>query len=233
MTNFGKDGKSDYSIVKGRVNIAAPGTELFSLPLFDQRGSFTDTIEFKSSDNTKFTSIPTYSYRVIEDKAVDVVFSCQHISNDTKPEKFMESLEDNIIEPRVTDIITEESKKYSTEYLMDTSGLLKFELHIEEIIRDEFREKGIEIISFAPRTDFSQKVKERIETRNEVETNISVIEREILQQQKLNELERLRTEQNLIRSKGITPEILMEEFINKWDGKTPLYGSVPDLIKIQ
>lgn len=50
---------------------------------------------------------------------------------------------------------------------------------------------------------------------------------------KIKELEKLRTEQNLIRSKGITPEILAEEFINKWDGKIALYGSIPQIIKMQ
>lgn len=35
MENYGKSGKSDFSIVTGRVWIAFPGTELFQVPLFD------------------------------------------------------------------------------------------------------------------------------------------------------------------------------------------------------
>ena len=40
MENFGKDGKKDFTIVTGRVSTIAPGTELFQVPLFDQRGEF-------------------------------------------------------------------------------------------------------------------------------------------------------------------------------------------------
>ncbi|EKC54086.1 hypothetical protein OBE_12266, partial [human gut metagenome] len=28
-------------------------------------------------------------------------------------------------------------------------------------------------------------------------------------------------------------EILYKQFIDKWDGKSPIYGSIPDLIRIQ
>ena len=53
-----------------------------------------------------------------------------------------------------------------------------------------------------------------------------------LKQETQNELERLKTEQALITSKGLTKEILYKQFIDKWDGKTPLYGIAPDFLKI-
>ena len=48
----------------------------------------------------------------------------------------------------------------------------------------------------------------------------------------MNELERLKTEQALITSKGLTKEILYKQFIDKWDGKTPLYGVIPEFLKM-
>ena len=63
-------------------------------------------------------------------------------------------------------------------------------------------------------------------------TNISVIDQKIEEQKKQNELERLKTEQALIASKGLTKEILYKQFIDKWDGKTPLYGVTPEFLKI-
>ena len=50
---------------------------------------------------------------------------------------------------------------------------------------------------------------------------------------KKDELEQLKTEQALITSRGLTKEILYKQFIDKWDGRTPIYGAIPDLIKIQ
>lgn len=33
--------------------------------------------------------------------------------------------------------------------------------------------------------------------------------------------------------RGLTKEILYKQFIDKWDGETPIYGAIPDLIKLQ
>lgn len=230
MENWGKDGKDDFSIRTGRVWVAAPGTELFQVPLFDQRGEFESVVHLKAADNTEFTARPAYSYRVIKNRSIDVVFDNKHIDSGRD---FMESLEDNILEPRVYDLIKEESRKHKTESLMADGGSLAFEKTLEEIVRIEFEKRGLELITFTSMLDFTDEVKDKINSRNEVDTNLSVIDKQIIEQQKLNELERLKTEQKLIRSKGITPEILAEEFIQKWDGKTPLYKTVPEIIKMQ
>ena len=42
MENYGKNGKSDYTKQQGRVNTMSPGTELFQVPAWEQRGQFTD-----------------------------------------------------------------------------------------------------------------------------------------------------------------------------------------------
>lgn len=230
MENFGKDGKSDFSIVKGRVWTAAPGTELFQVPLFDQRGDFTDNVTLKAADNTDFFARPTYSYKVIEERAIDVVFDNKQIGGG---DDFMDALENNILEPRIYDLIKEESRKYTTEALMADGGSLMFEKALEVIVSAEFEKRGLKLISFSAMLDFTEAVKNKVNERNEVNTDLSVLDQQIERQRKINELEQLKTEQNKIRSAGITPQILAEEFIQKWDGKTPLYGSVPEIIKMQ
>ena len=40
------------------------------------------------------------------------------------------------------------------------------------------------------------------------------------------------TEQALIASKGLTKEILYKQFIDKWDGKSSLYGVTPEFLRI-
>ena len=63
--NYGKSGKSDFTITQGSVNTMMPGTELYQVPLFEQRGEVSSVLNLKSSDNTAFTSKPSYSYQVI------------------------------------------------------------------------------------------------------------------------------------------------------------------------
>lgn len=228
MENFGQNGKSDFKLVKGRVLTISPGVELFQVPLFEQRGVFNTALDLKASNNTNFKATPKYSYRVMEDRAIDVVFDSKRIK---VGDSMMDAIEDNILEPRVDDLIKEFSRSYHTDSLMATGGQLKFEHALESKIKDVFKEKGYELLTFQSQLTFTTKVTEKIDNRNEVNANISVLESQITEQKKINELETLKTEQALIKSRGLTPEILQSKFIDKWDGKASLYGNSPELYK--
>ncbi|WP_042372617.1 SPFH domain-containing protein [Bacteroides neonati] len=229
MENYGKEGKKDFSIKTGKVAVWEWGTELFQVPLFDQRGKFEKPVTLKAADNTEFNAQPSYSYKVIKERAIDVVFDNKHIGSG---DDFMSSLEDNILEPRIYDLIKEESRKHKTDSLMADGGSLIFERRLEQIIDKEFQNRGLQLLTFSAQLEFSKKVREKIDSRNEVNTNISVLDQQIEEQKKQNELEQLKTEQALITSRGLTKEILYKRFIDKWDGQAPLYGVVPEFLKI-
>lgn len=233
MENYGKNGKEDYTKQQGRVNTMSPGTELFQVPAWEQRGQFTDdegqdrVLQVKAADNTAFTSKPLYSYKVIENRVVDVVFQNSRLGSG---DDFMTALQDNVLEPRIYDIIKEASRSYTTEQLMANGGSLKFEQYVQNIVTKEFEKSGLQLVSFSLNLDFSSKVKAKIDSRNEVNTNISVLDQEIAEQKKKNELELLKAEQNKIRSAGITPQLLQEKAINRWNGVLPSTysgGSLP------
>ena len=133
MENYGKNGKSDYSEQQGRVNTMAPGVELFEVPAWEQRATFTNEdgsekkLTLKASDNTEFNAKPLYSYKVIKNKTVDLVFNNSRLGSG---DDFMRKLEDNVLEPRIYDIIKEESRRYTTDTLMAQGGSLLFEKRV-------------------------------------------------------------------------------------------------------
>lgn len=228
MENYGKNGKSDYSKQQGRVNIMSPGTELFQVPAFEQRANFGDQIlHLKAADNTEFTAKPLYSYKAIDTRVVDLVFQNSRLGSNGSGDTFMDALEDNVLEPHIYDLIKEESRKYITDSLMAQGGSLKFENKVQDLVRTSFESKGLELITFSANLDFSDKVKAKIDSRNEVNTNVSVIDQQIIEQRKRNELAELKAQENIILSRGITPQLLQQQFIDKWDGHTPLYGNMP------
>lgn len=235
MENYGKDGKSDFKVVSGKVSTIEWGTELFQVPLLDQRGEFAEPVTLKAADNTEFKAKPTYSYKVIKERAIDVVFDNKHIDKaetESGKDGFMQSLEDNILEPRIYDLIKEESRKHTTDSLMANGGSLAFEKRLEQIVESEFEKRGLRLLTFSAQLEFSAKVRDKIDSRNEVNTNITVLDQQIAEQKKRNELEQLKTEQALIRSRGLTKEILQQQFIDKWDGKSPIYSSPIDFVKV-
>jgi hypothetical protein len=223
MEDYGKNGKSDYSTQQGRVNVMGPGTELFQVPAFEQRANFGEQVlHLKASDNTEFSAKPLYSFKVIKEKVVDLVFENSRLGSGSD---FMLQLEDNILEPHIYDLIKEESRKYLTDTLMSVGGNLRFEMKIQELVRKAFAEKGLELITFSSNLDFSQKVKNKIDARNEINTNVTVIDQQIIEYRKKIELAKLISAYNLEISKGITDELLRQKFIDKWDGESSLYGS--------
>lgn len=225
MQSYGKNGKSDYTKQQGRVSTMSPGTELFQVPGFEQREDFGDKVlHLKAADNTEFTAKPLYSYKAIPDRVVDLVFQNSRLGSG---DDFMKALADNVLEPHIYDLIKEESRKYKTDTLMADGGSLRFEQVVQNIVQKSFEEKGLELITFSANLDFSEKVKAKIDSRNEVNTNVSVIDQQIVEQRKRNELAELKAQENIILSKGITPNLLQQQFIDKWDGKTPLYGNTP------
>lgn len=216
--NFGQNGKSDFTLVKGRVWTVSPGVELFQVPLFEQRAGFEQPTTLKAADNTQFKSKPSYSYSVIADRAVDVVFQNKQLGNG---DDFMRALEDNILEPKIYDIMKEASRKFSTDSLMADGGSLEYEKYVEALVTAEFEKRGLTLTTFSSQLEFSDKVAEKIDNRNEVNTNISVIDQKIIEQKKKNQLAELEAAEAIIRSKGLTPEILSEKAINKWNGTLP------------
>ena len=113
----------------------------------------------------------------------------------------------------------------------ETSHLNEYEDTVEILVTNKFKEIGVKLISFSCPLEFSKKVTEKIDQRNEVNTNIGVLDQKIAEQKKTNELEELKTHQMIIKSRGITQELLQQQFIEKWDGSAPIYGSAPFFIK--
>jgi disulfide oxidoreductase YuzD len=240
MENYGKNGKSDFTLQKGRVWTASPGAELFQVPFYELRGDYGDrVIHLKSADNTDFSSRPMYSFKAIENRCVDLVFQNKQLgSNDD----FMITLMDNILETKIYDIMKEVSKTYTTQTLMETtvlpdgtttSGSLIYEKAVQEIVRKEFESKGLELVTFSCQLEFTAAVTAKIDSRNEVNTNISVIEQKVAEAKAQLELERITAEIAMVplvvaKKNGVIDEYIKLKAYEAWTKATiPLYGSTP------
>lgn len=153
MENYGKTERTIFPL-KRDAFLRGMGHRTFQVPLFDQRGDFAEPVTLKAADNTEFKARPTYSYKVIKERAVDVVFDNKHISDGGD---FMSSLEDNILEPRIYDLIKEESRKHKTDSLMADGGSLIFERRLEQIIETEFEKRGLQLLTFSAQLEFSKR----------------------------------------------------------------------------
>ena len=58
MENYGKQGKEDFKVVSGRISTWEWGTELFQVPLFDQRGEFGSPVKTAQAEDTAEAEAP-------------------------------------------------------------------------------------------------------------------------------------------------------------------------------
>lgn len=227
MENYGKNGKADYTEQSGRVNDWGMGTKLFQVPLWQQRAQVEDTLHMQDAKNNEMKCYPRYAYSITKGKLVDVVFNNSQIAKETSSDgsQFLKRVEDNVLEMAIYDIVKEQSRKHIADSLMNNGGSLKFEKECEELIKKTFAEKGFNLEAITIQLTYSSKIMETLDKRLEVSTNVSTLDQQIIEQKKRNELEQLKTEQKLIESRALTPEILQKMWINKWDGKLPMYSS--------
>lgn len=179
-------------------------------------------VSIKDNKIVTMFDIEDDTYKVIEDKAVDLVFQNKHLGSG---EDFMHELENNILEPAIYDVAKDICRSVPTDDLTASGANLKFENQVRTIVDKKFEEKGLQLITFTFQLVPSEKVRNKIDARSEVNTNVSVIDQQIIEQRKRNELAALKAEENIILSKGITPQLLHQQFIKKWDGKSSLYGT--------
>ncbi len=224
MENYGKNGKSDYTLQRGRVNTNIPGTELFQVPMWEQRAQFDSVMHLKAADNTAFFALPKYSYEAISDSSISLVFNNSRLGSG---DEFMVKLEYNVLEPKIYDIMKEESRSFITDTLMQVGGNLRFELLVQEKVKEVFKSKGLRLTMFSTNLDFTKGVKDKIDSRNESNTEVSLLDQQIITQRKRNEYAALVAEENKLLSSGLTDKILIDRFIKKWDGKSTLYGNTP------
>ena len=60
--NYGKNGKSDFTITQGSVNTMMPGVELYQVPLFEQRGEVSSVLNLKiTSAGVGILAMPFHS----------------------------------------------------------------------------------------------------------------------------------------------------------------------------
>ena len=89
----------------------------------------------------------------------------------------MQSLEDNILEPRIAVLSRKKVLKHKTDSLMADGGSWYLK-RLEQIVDKEFEKQGLQLLTFSTQLEFSRAVRDKIDSRNRVNTNISVLDQE-------------------------------------------------------
>jgi len=230
-------GVDDVVAVTGMVFYNPITTKVYEFPTFIQHKEYKGENSFvvNSKDGSEFQVAPIMNYSVQRDK-VPAIFS--------KYRRPLEDIEEGFLKTAVYDAFRLATNKYTADELISNRAV--FEVEVRRLLDNSLLKEGFTINQFTSNLVYPETFKRSIEAKNnavqaalraenevktaEAQAKIKVATAEGNAQALLTSA-KAEAEANSLKQKTLTPLLLQLEYINKWDGKLPVYGTVPQMFK--
>jgi regulator of protease activity HflC (stomatin/prohibitin superfamily) len=230
-------GVDDVVAVTGMVFFNPFTTTVYEFPTFIQHKEYKNENSFvvNSKDGSEFNVSPIMNYSVQRDK-VPTIFS--------KYRRPLEDIEEGFLKTAVYDAFRLATNKYTADELISNRAV--FEIEVRRLLDGQLLKEGFVINQFTSNLIYPETFKKSIEAKNnavqaalraenevktaEAQAKIKVATAEGNAQAMLTSA-KAEAEANSLKQRTITPMLLQLEWINKWDGKLPVYGQAPMLYK--
>lgn len=234
-------GVDDVVAVTGVVFYNPITTKVYEFPTFIQHKEYKKTEEgddsfvVNSKDGSEFQVSPIMNYSVQRDK-VPAIFS--------KYRRPLQDIEEGFLKTAVYDAFRLATNKYTADELISNRAV--FEIEVRRLLDGQLLKEGFVINQFTSNLIYPETFKRSIEAKNnavqaalraenevktaEAQAKIKVATAEGNAQAMLTSA-KAEAESNRMKQVTLTPLLLQLEYINKWDGKLPVYGTVPQMFK--
>jgi regulator of protease activity HflC (stomatin/prohibitin superfamily) len=230
-------GVDDVVAVTGMVFFNPFTTAIYEFPTFIQHKEYKGENSFivNSKDGSEFSVSPIMNYSVQRDK-VPAIFS--------KYRRPLEDIEEGFLKTAVYDAFRLATNKYTADELISNRAV--FEVEVRRLLDGQLLKEGFIINQFTSNLIYPETFKKSIEAKNnavqaalraenevktaEAQAKIKVATAEGNAQAMLTSA-KAEAESNRMKQVTLTPLLLQLEYINKWDGKLPVYGQVPQMFK--
>lgn len=224
IKQYGSDkGVQDVSLVTGRVWYNPWTEDVEQIPTFVQ------TVDYKAftvnaKDGSSFTVDPTLSFGVTRGNAPTIF---------KKYRRNIEEVTQTTILNYVKDAFRLQMNKYTTDEIV--SNRERFETDVQSTLKLVLEKEGFYLEQLTSGLSYPQTIVDAVNAKNQAVQEAMKVENELrlveAQAKKLIVQARAEKESNELRQQSLTTLIIQQEFIKKWDGKTPLYGNAPTLFK--
>lgn len=235
---YGDDkGVADVTEVTGIVFYNPLSSNIYEFPTFIQHKEYKDDNSFvvNSKDGSEFHVSPIINYSVKREK-VPYIFG--------KYRRSLVEIEDGFLKTNIYDAFRMTANAYTAEELISNRQL--FETKVRATLDAGLIREGFVINQLTSNLVYPNTFKKAIEAKNnavqqalmaenrvktaEAQAKIKVATAEGNAQSLLIQA-RATAEANSLKQRTLTPLLLQLEYINKWDGKLPVYGTVPQMFK--
>jgi regulator of protease activity HflC (stomatin/prohibitin superfamily) len=230
-------GVSDVTEVTGMVFYNPITHNIYEFPTFIQHKEYTGDNSFvvNSKDGSEFHVSPIINYSVQREK-VPSIFA--------KYRRSLEQIEEGFLKTAVFDAFRLATNKYTADELIGNRQT--YEVEVRKILEGQLLREGFVVNQFTSNLVYPETFKAAIEAKNnavqaalraenevktaEAQAKIKVATAEGNAQALLTSA-KAEAEANRMKQQTLTPLLIQLEFVQKWDGKLPVYGQVPQLFK--
>jgi regulator of protease activity HflC (stomatin/prohibitin superfamily) len=230
-------GVSDVTEVTGMVFFNPITHNIYEFPTFIQHKEYTGDNSFvvNSKDGSEFHVSPIINYSVKREK-VPAIFA--------KYRRSLEQIEEGFLKTAVFDAFRLATNKYTADELIGNRQ--NYENEVRRILETQLLNEGFIVNQFTSNLVYPETFKQAIEAKNnavqaalraenevktaEAQAKIKVATAEGNAQALLTSA-KAEAEANRLKQATLTPLLIQLEYVNKWDGKLPVYGEVPQLFR--
>lgn len=221
---YGSDkGVQDVSLVTGRVWYNPITESIYEFPTYVQTANY-DKFTVNAKDGSVFTVDPTISLRVSPGSTPKIFI---------KYRKQIEEILSNTLVNHIKDVYRIEFNKYTTDSII--SKREKFEEGVQLKMVAFLEKEGFYLEQLTSGIQYPEAITQAINAKNaaiqkaqQAENELKVVEADAKKMIVQAEAE---ARANELRQATLSPLLIQQQFIEKWDGSTPLYGNSPVIFK--
>lgn len=218
-------GVDDVSIVTGRVFFNPITTQIYEFPLYVQTYDYQE-FTVNTKDGSVFSVDPTMSVSIVPGSSPKIF---------TKYRKNLDEIMTTTLSNHIKDVYRIEFNKYSTNEIISSREM--FEENIQNKMREFFKDEGFHLEQLTSGITYPKEITDAINQKNRSEQDAIRAEQELriveAEAKKLIAQAEAEAKANELRQRTLTPLIIQQQFIEKWDGSTALYGNMPILLKTE
>lgn len=227
-------GVQDVSLVTGRVWYNPFTESVYEFPIYVQTYDY-ESFTVNAKDGSEFSVDPTLSFGVRSGMSPDIF---------KKYRKDIREITSTTLANHIKDAFRIEFNKYSTDEII--SSREKFENNIQVNLSALLEKEGFYLEQMTSGMRYPKTITDAINSKNamvqeaqKAENQARLVEAEakknIIQAEAEAKIRVITAESeakaNDLKKQSLSPMLIQQQFIEKWDGETPLYGESPVLLK--
>ncbi len=216
-------GVQNVSLVTGRVWYNPFTQNVYEFPTFIQTADY-EPFHVNAKDGSMFEVDPTVTYRVIPGKSPEIF---------KKYRQGIDKIEKGTLYNYVKDAFRIQFNNYTTDSMIGNRA--SFEQAVQKQLGDELLKEGFELDQMTSGIKYPESIDAAINAKNMATQKAIQAENEVrvteANAKKMIIQAEAEAKANNLKQQSLSPMLIQQQFIEKWDGKTPLYGNAPVMFK--